>query len=227
MRILCLADKEEKGLWDYYSPEKISGIDLIISCGDLDASYLEFLADMSNKTILYVRGNHDDRYDRRPPLGCICIEDQLYNYKGLRLVGLGGSMKYGNKPDMYTEEEMAKRCRKLRGTLNFTNGFDILVTHAPAAGYGDMEDLAHQGFVCFNEMLEKYHPRYMIHGHIHQEYDGTGFCRRIEHPGGTTIINACGQCVIEIRPDEYPEEGKTGSAIYDWTIQRKMKKRRR
>ena len=43
MRILILADEESKYLWDFFTPDKIQGIDLIISCGDLRAEYLEFL----------------------------------------------------------------------------------------------------------------------------------------------------------------------------------------
>lgn len=35
MRILVLADVESKYLWDYFEKEKLDGIDLILSCGDL------------------------------------------------------------------------------------------------------------------------------------------------------------------------------------------------
>ena len=30
-------------------------------------------------TLLYVHGNHDARYQDDPPLGCICIEDQMFH----------------------------------------------------------------------------------------------------------------------------------------------------
>ena len=43
MKILAVADEEEKILWDYYDPEKTKDVDLIISCGDLSPHYLEFL----------------------------------------------------------------------------------------------------------------------------------------------------------------------------------------
>ena len=43
MRILAIADEESKYLWDYIQKEKLEGIDLILSCGDLPASYLSFL----------------------------------------------------------------------------------------------------------------------------------------------------------------------------------------
>ena len=35
MKILVLADVESKYLWDYFEKEKLEGIDLILSAGDL------------------------------------------------------------------------------------------------------------------------------------------------------------------------------------------------
>ena len=73
MKILVLADEESKSLYEYFSPEKIKGVDLIISCGDLKASYLTFFATFSHAPLLYVKGNHDGHYEERPPEGCVCI----------------------------------------------------------------------------------------------------------------------------------------------------------
>ena len=216
MKILVLADKEDPSLWDYYTKEKVKDIDLIISCGDLSSAYLEFLVTMSNKTLLYVRGNHDTNYDMKPPLGCIDIDDKVYNYKGLRILGLGGSMKYGDKKDMYSETEMKKRIRKLSGTLSFTNGFDLLITHAPALGYGDLEDLPHLGFDCFNDLLNQYHPYMMCYGHVHKEYGD--FQRTLQHPSQTILITTYQSYVIDIPEDKYPKKGQTGSFFYDWYI---------
>ena len=39
---------------------------------------------------------------------------------------------------MFTEKEMARRVRKLRWKLRKRKGFDILLTHAPARGLGDI-----------------------------------------------------------------------------------------
>ena len=44
MKILALADKESPWLWDYFDKSKLEGIDLILSCGDLNPNYLSFLA---------------------------------------------------------------------------------------------------------------------------------------------------------------------------------------
>ena len=76
---------------------------------------------------------------------------------------------------------------------------DIILTHAPARGYGDQEDPAHRGFEAFFPLLDKYRPQYLIHGHVHKRYSSK--MERVLHYGDTTIINASGRYVLEI-PDK-------------------------
>ena len=94
MRILLVSDVESKSLWDNYTPEKLKDVEIIISCGDLKAEYLSFLVTMTKARLFYVHGNHDEDYLRNPPEGCDCIDDMLINYNGIRILGLGGSIKY-------------------------------------------------------------------------------------------------------------------------------------
>ena len=44
MKILVLADCESKSLYEYFKPEKIEGVELILACGDLKQNYLDFFA---------------------------------------------------------------------------------------------------------------------------------------------------------------------------------------
>lgn len=215
MRILIIADEESKSLWDFYTPRKLKGIDLIISCGDLSPDYLEFLVTMGNCTLLYVRGNHDSIYDRKPPEGCICIEEMIYNHYGLRIAGLGGSMRYKESSDMYTEKEMNSRVNRLIRKTQMTGGIDIFVAHAPVRGYGDLDDLPHRGFECFDRFLTEVKPLYMTHGHVHKSYS-RNFERRREHPSGTVIINAYESCILDVPESAYPEFGNTGAFLYDF-----------
>lgn len=69
MKILAIADEESAYLWDYFEKSKLAGIDLIISCGDLDPRYLSFLATFTSVPILYVHGNHDENTGRYPRTG--------------------------------------------------------------------------------------------------------------------------------------------------------------
>ncbi len=40
MKILAIADEPSGALWSSSVRERLRGIDLILSCGDLDANYL-------------------------------------------------------------------------------------------------------------------------------------------------------------------------------------------
>jgi len=198
MKILVLADAESKYLWDYFDKKKLEGIDLIISCGDLAPQYLSFLATFTHAPVLYVYGNHDTCYADTPPDGCICIDDRIYVYKGIRILGLGGCMEYqyNGAPHQYTEKAMEKRVRKLGRQIRKHRGFDIMITHAPAYRINDSEDLCHTGFKCFRTMIEDYHPQYLVHGHVHSNY-GRDFVRESRYLD-TTIINAFEKYIIEI-----------------------------
>ncbi len=218
MKVLAVADEENKAFWDFFEPDRVKDVDLIISSGDLKPQYLEFLETMVNCPLLYVHGNHDKYYAIRPPQGCTCIEDKIYDFHGLRILGLGGSMRYSPTGlNMYTEEEMAKRIKKLNRMIALHNGFDVLVTHAPAKGYGDMDDLPHLGFECFNALLERWKPAYMLHGHVHKTYGGD-FQRQRIHASGTKILNVYDYHFLDIGADEHPKRGKTGSPLYDLYI---------
>ena len=196
MKIMALADTPDKMLWDYLDKRLLEGVELILSCGDLPAEYLSFLTCFTHAPVLYVHGNHDVRYQTAPPEGCICIEDQVYDAGGVRILGLGGSMRYKDGPCMYTEKEMAARIRKMRYKLWRAGGFDILLTHAPAYRLGDMVDLPHTGFCCFRELMEKYKPKYMVHGHVHQEYSSSFLRERVYDR--TPILNAYKRFIFEI-----------------------------
>lgn len=195
MKILLISDEESPYLWDHYQPGSLDGIDLIISCGDLSPDYLSFLVTMANVPVLYVHGNHDGKYAKRPPEGCECIEDRIVNINGVRILGLGGSRRYSLGEHQYTEPEMEKRIRKLRWQLMRHKGVDIIVTHAPVRGYGDDETVVHGGFEAFLKLLDKYKPRYWAYGHVHTRY---GNMPRTLQRNETTLVNACERYMIEI-----------------------------
>ena len=196
MRILALSDHESPYLWDYFTRDKLDGIDLILSCGDLKPEYLSFIATFAHCPVLYVHGNHDDRYEKNPPLGCICIDGDLYEHEGLRILGLGGSMRYKDGVNQYTDRQMAWRVWKLKPRLFRKKGFDILLTHAPGQDMVDCHDLAHMGFSTFNRLLDKYHPALFLHGHTHLNY-GRSIPRESTY-GSTRVVNAYERYILEL-----------------------------
>ncbi len=207
MKFLLIADEESSYLWDYYKPGKLQGIDCILACGDLKQEYLEFLVTMGNIPLYYVTGNHDKGYVSFPPEGCVCLDDQLADVGGLRILGLGGCRRYNPGPYQYTEAEMEKRIRRMEKRIRRAGGVDIVITHAPPHGYGDLEDNAHRGFVCFLPLMDRYHPQYLFHGHVHPNY-GHSLPRELQY-GDTKICNVVGWHLYEIEPPERPprEEG--------------------
>ena len=196
MKILLVSDEESAYLWDHYQPGRLDGIDLIISCGDLSPHYLSFLVTMGRAPVLYVHGNHDGKYAACPPEGCECIEDRIVTYNGLRILGLGGCIRYCPGQHQYTEREMEQRIRKLRRQLKKSGGVDLVITHAPARGFGDDDTFAHRGFEAFLPLVEQWKPRYWAYGHVHMRY-GHSIQRQIQH-GETTFINACERYLLEI-----------------------------
>ncbi len=188
MKILSLADVESKFLWEHLDRDYIRQYDMILAAGDLSPDYLEYLSLYAPADILHVFGNHDRTHGKEGPGGCVCVEECIYVYKGIRVLGLGGSIRYKPGPDQYTEIEMERRIKKLRRQLKKHGGFDILLTHSPARGLGDEENPTHRGFECLKKLLDDYQPKYMVHGHVHMNY---GINRpRIQQYGATTIINA-------------------------------------
>ncbi|MDD6101644.1 MAG: metallophosphoesterase family protein [Clostridiales bacterium] len=196
MRILILSDVPDKKYWDFYREGIFDGIDLILSCGDLPPQYLEFIVTFTNAPLVYVRGNHDDCYKDTPPGGCICAEDTVCSINGVRICGLGGSMRYKETGDnQFTEKEMKKRVRKLRRQIKKAGGVDIILTHSAIRGFDDDDDLPHQGFEAFEELIDAYEPRYFIHGHVHLNYGRKH--KRVDEYKGITVINGYQSYLLE------------------------------
>jgi Icc-related predicted phosphoesterase len=211
MRILAVADEVDEFLYG----DKLDTVrpDLIVSCGDLPFDYLEFLVTSLAVPLLYVPGNHDPNVkpidttfvalDHRVaipgPEGCDNIDGRILEVQGLRFAGLGGSLRYKDGPNQYTQAQMRWRALNLefRTRLKRVRAgrkLDVLVTHAPPFGVAPAEDAAHVGFVAFQRIIKSLHPLLLVHGHIHP-YGKTQPERRVD---GTRIINAIPSRMIEL-----------------------------
>ena len=117
---------------------------------------------------------HSGRVNTMPQFGGFFMDGRCIYDKNRDLIvmGLGGSMLYNYGESQYTERQMQRRIARLvpRLMLNkrkYGRALDILITHAPPRGMGDGEDLCHRGFECFLSFMEKYRPKYLLHGHVH------------------------------------------------------------
>lgn len=222
MKILAVADYEEKCLWGKWSTEmeaRLSDVDLVLSAGDLSSYYLEFLTEKLNIPLVYVPGNHDTGYIENPPKQCINADGKIIDMRlngdndvqTVRIMGLGGSMRYKDCPYQYSEDEQQRRVTKLLHAIDTNEvvnmaDVNVFLTHAPCKGYGDIDDPVHRGFNCFNELLDKWKPQLHCYGHVHEEYNSfggqnsntTGFIRLINHPSGTHLVNCYGYQFIVI-----------------------------
>ncbi|NLL39763.1 MAG: metallophosphoesterase [Clostridiales bacterium] len=196
MKILAVSDIESRFIWDYFDPDIFKSMDIIISCGDLKASYLSFLVTMIPAPLFYVHGNHDSSFITDPPDGCTCIDGKIVEYKGLKIGGLGGCRGTKERAYQYTDSQMWKRSKKFETDIKKKKGLDILVTHAPPLGFGDGDDEFHRGFEAFLYINEMYEPKYHFFGHRHLSGSPVNNQAVIQY-GETTLINATGYRIVE------------------------------
>ena len=182
--------------------------DLILSAGDLPFDYLENLVTRAGVPLLYVPGNHDAdvKFHRSTygpvvveepipgPEGCDNVDGKILEVDGLRIAGLGGSIRYREGPNQYTQAAMRRRALALELRARLRKPPDVLLTHSPPRGLGDGDDLPHQGFEAFNRLLTVLHPRLMVHGHLHPY----GRQRQDRQVGGTLIVNAVPHRLLEL-----------------------------
>ena len=70
----------------------------------------------------------------------------------------------------------------------------------------DGRDLPHQGFQAFLKLIEKYHPRFFLHGHVHKSYGRQH--KRYDKYLDTHVINAFERCVFDYEDDNLREHLK-------------------
>jgi hypothetical protein len=213
MKLLTVSDRVDELVYSSAIQRLFGDVDLVLGCGDLPYHYLEFIVTMLGGPLFYVIGNHADEVKERHrpeteweyPGGCENIDGRVVRHKGLLVAGLEGSMRYNSNPRFqYTEREMAWKAWQLvpaliANKLRYGRYLDILVTHAPPEGIHDQQDRCHQGFRALLTLIERFRPRYLIHGHVHVYSSQQATETVYRH---TTVINTYGYRTLEI--DEEP-----------------------
>ncbi len=197
MNILCVADVVSKNLLEAVKGgPAVDGVEMVFACGDLPPEFLTALRHRFDAPLYYVLGNHDLRHANTPPQGCRHIHRQLLKSGGLRLLGLGGSRWYNGNVNQFTEQQMSRFINLLRFRLWRLGGVDVVISHAPPRFIHDAEDPCHRGFRAFRRLIDRYQPKYFLHGHIHALF--TDDDDRRSTIDGTTIINCYGYYVLEM-----------------------------
>ena len=196
MRILAISDKEDSLLSARIERAQTERPAVVVSCGDLRPGYLDYIATMANAPLLFVRGNHDTDERGYLDMGGTPLDGCIVRIGGFNFAGLDGSYAYREGIVGFSEGEMRSKVLLLAAKALARGGIDVLVTHAPPRGYGDLDDLPHQGFECFHWLLARVRPRLLRHGHTHVDYGIIP--REVQHPSGTRIVNAFGFWTGEI-----------------------------
>lgn len=206
MKILAVTDETVERLYPLAASGHFADVGLVLSCGDLPYSYLEYLVTVLGVPLCYVPGNHDPNYD---PLhedtraeGCENLDGHIVHLHGLTIAGLGGSPRYHPRGvNQYTQSEMRFRAwglipSLLWNRLRYRRGLDILITHSPPFGIHDEDTLAHRGLRAINWLIHWAKPRYHLHGHVHFHRHNLTPCNTLV--GVTQVINVYPYQVIEI-----------------------------
>ena len=206
MKVLSLSDVIIPFVYSPQVRRRFSDVDLIVGCGDLAYYYLEYVNNALDVPLFFVRGNHDRVVEysgggqRTAPGGGIDLHRRVYNYRGLLLAGVEGSLRYRPGRYQYSQADMWANVLSLvpgliANWLRYGRFLDVFVTHAPAAGIHDRPDLPHQGIRAFRWLLRIFQPAYHLHGHVHIYHPETVVNSRF---GRTSVINCFGYREIEL-----------------------------
>jgi calcineurin-like phosphoesterase family protein len=215
VRVLAVSDEVDEGL--YADLGRARSVELILACGDLPFEYLRYLMNGLDVPLVFVPGNHDPdvsgyRTSRAGltvraglptptpwPAGAVNADGRVVDVGGLRIAGLGGSLRYRDGPNQYRERQQARRARALARRAQWRRrrdgrGVDVLLTHAPPRGVGDGDDPPHRGFECLHPLVDRLGTPLLLHGHVHP-YGAAVVDRSI----GTTVVrNVVGRHLFEI-----------------------------
>jgi Icc-related predicted phosphoesterase len=179
VNILAVSDRVVEGIYSSHISERFGDVGMVLSCGDLSYSYLEYIVTMLDVPCLFVHGNHDrplhmaNGCTLTKPGGWVNLDGRSVKVKGILLAGLEGSIRYKPRaPFQYTDGEMAYKVWRLIPTLLvnrvlYGRYLDILIAHSPPFGIHDGDDLPHRGFKAFLGLMARFRPRYLLHGHKH------------------------------------------------------------
>ena len=208
MKVLSLSDKVVEFIYSPQLGKRFTDIDLVLGCGDLGYYYLEYVQDILNVPLFFVRGNHDKAVEyytwgqRTGPAGGFDLHRRVVRHEDLLLAGVEGSLRYRPGLYQYTQGEMFAHVLSLVpgmlvNRLRFGRFLDIFVTHAPPSGIHDRPDLPHQGIRAFRWLLKIFQPAYHVHGHVHLYRPDSIYETRF---GRTCVINtyAYRETVLEL-----------------------------
>ena len=205
IRLLAASDVREPALQFEANRAALEPIDAVIGCGDLDPSWLAFLADAFGAPLVYVRGNHDRGGDWEE--NRLVVPDPLRPGATTRLAGVAvAGLEWPNvdgdgnrrRPDLAWRHALGLAWRTFRHRLGRAEEPLLVISHAPPEGAGDAPDAYHRGFPAYRWLLHRVRPVLWLHGHT-----TTASVPSLETQAGTTtLINVTGVVLVELCPPD-------------------------
>jgi uncharacterized protein len=206
IRLLAVSDEVEPALEEAATRQALGPIDLVLGAGDLEPSYLGFLADAFGVPLLYVRGNHDvgAAWDaaEREHVPAVLPDGRIHDEQGLRLLPFSGAPRYAPRGRASAEQQVSGATmwrRVLRSWPGAAARRPVLVlTHAAPRNLNDAADQAHRGFAAFRWLLDRLAPPLWLHGHA--TLLQRGIEARTARRNGTMLVNVTGATLVELEP---------------------------
>lgn len=206
MKLLAVSDQVVERVYTLAASGHFKNVELILGCGDLPYTYLEYLVTILGKPLFYVPGNHDPadspRDSRSRAEGGSNLDLKTVCHQNILIGGFGGSVRY--RPDginQYSQTEAHLRAfrltpRLLLNRIQYGRALDILISHSPPAGIHDDNDQPHRGLNALNWLMRFARPRLHLHGHTH--FYRSNLADSETRSGATSIVNVYPYRVIEL-----------------------------
>ena len=207
VKILAVSDQVIDRMYTLIPSGHFQDVNLILGCGDLPYTYLEYIVTMLNVPMFYVPGNHDPEHNlkdkRSRAEGGSNLDLAIDSHKNFLIGGFGGCVRY--RPDginQYTQTEGYLRAfqmlpQLMLNRIKYGRALDILITHSPPYGiHDDILDPAHHGLKALNWLIRVAKPRYLFHGHTH--FYRNNLESQETFVGSTKVINVYPYKVLEV-----------------------------
>lgn len=206
MRLLVVADSAHSwpegpdGRYDLSGLVRQHQVDALISLGDYSSVHAGVMARAGAPFTAGVYGNHCTQ-DYMPGHGIVDLVGdrstparrgtlQLPGHRDVTVLAVQGCVRY--KPDvedvLFTQEQYAAAIDSLPAA-------ELVITHCPPAGVNDAEDDAHVGIAALRGWVDRYQPRWLLHGHTYENPE------RSWH-GGAEVLYVTGHAVIDLPLDQ-------------------------
>jgi len=203
-----------------YLPE-IDKCDLFIHAGDIcpttnhqkhyQKSWLEkkfnpWLDAVPARHKVFIAGNHDIIFEKwkksLPKFNAHYLENSSVEIEGLKIYGSPWTPFFCNWAFNFPEKDRKVREVSKDCWDKIPNDVDILITHGPAYGYGDITShngRNHYGDRQLLKALKRVKPKYHFFGHFHEGCEDEDTIMKLDHGGSITYC--CNVSVVNERYD--------------------------